>query len=444
MSDSGEVDLERDDDPRSLLLGAPMGAYRITALAVTIALCALDGFDVLAITFAAPAIVREWGVGKLALGSALSAGLFGMAAGSLLIAPAADRFGRRPLIFISLTLMCAATLWTAFAQDVTGLTLSRFVTGLGIGAMIAVINPLAAEHSNARRRDLALSLLNIGYPIGGVLGGFVAAYLLHLSNWRAIFITAAALAAVMAVASWRFLPESVPYLLANSRAGALDRVNIYLERCGLPPVASLPACDRQPALPLFALFRGGAAAVTLKITLIYFLYVVSLFYIQSWLPALVAMAGFSPAQGALASVCLNLGGIAGGIVIGAASARVGLKQIVVAAFFLGAGSIALFGVLPASFSAIIAGSALLGLTLFGGMIGLYAVVARTFPAHMRASGTGFAIGIGRFGAALAPLLAALLFKMGLGREGVSLAMAAPAVAAALLLLTFRVKPPTTA
>ena len=145
---------------------------------MVVSLAMLDGFHVFAITFVAPAIKAAWGVNQSQLGLVLSSGLIGMAAGSLLIAPAADLLGRRRILFLSLTLMLGGTLWSAASHNVRELMLSRIFTGLGIGAMIGVITTLAAEYANARRRDLCLTMMGVGYPIGGLLGGFIGAYLL--------------------------------------------------------------------------------------------------------------------------------------------------------------------------------------------------------------------------------------------------------------------------
>ena len=432
-------------DPRELLMASPMSHQQIIAVAVTIALCALDGFDVLAITFAAPALLIDWGIGKVELRYVLSAGLLGMAGGSMLIAPAADVLGRRSLIFLSLVLMISGTSWSAVTNGLAELILSRVLTGLGIGAMIAVINPLAAEYANARRRDLTVSLLNIGYPIGGIAGGFLAAYLLTAFGWRAIFVCAAVGGIAMLFVVWRWLPEPIAYIVARPNADALAKVNDYLNRCGIAVVAQLPPPPPgADALPVKNLFRDGMAWVTLKIMSIYFLYVTAFFYMQTWVPVLVAGAGISPANAAIVSVCLSIGGVFGGLFIAFGTTRLGLKPIVVAAMTVGGIFIILFGWLPPSFPLFAATAAATGFFLFGGMIGLYAVVARTFPAHMRASGTGFVIGIGRLGSALSPLLAGLLFSAGLDRAGVGEVMAVPALIAVSVLLTFRVRPPTTA
>ena len=431
-------------DPRAVLLSAPMSFYQKVGVAVTVCLCMLDGFDVFAVTFAAPAIKSAWGVNQARLGLVLSSGLLGMAAGSLLIAPAADLIGRRSMLFLSLILMIVGDTWSSTTHSVQALMLSRVFTGLGIGTMIAVISSLAAEYANARSRDFCQTMFGAGFPLGGMLGGFFAAYLLPTYGWPAIFLAAASFGLVMVLVVWLFLPEPIAPMIARPKAGTLGRVNAYLARCGMPAVSELPAPPQDAkSAPLKALFATDMAGVTVLITAIYFLHVVTLFFVQTWVPSLIAGQGFPPTQAALVGVCVNLGGIVGGLLLGAASMRLGLKTLVVTAMALGAVLTAVFGSLPSNFILLALGAAAMGFSLQSAMMGLYAVVARTFPAHMRASGAGVVIGVGRIGSAVGPALAGMLLATGLNRGSVAILMAAPALAAALLLLKFRVRPPNT-
>lgn len=418
----------------SRVLAAPMSAFQIGAVAIIVVLCALDGFDVFAITFAAPTIEREMGIGKGQLGLVFSAGLIGMAVGSFLLSPLADAYGRRTMVIASLVLMMLGTLWTALAPDLIGLALSRFGTGLGIGAMIAVINPLAAEYANGRRRDLSVTLLNLGFPVGGVIGGLLAAQLLPVYGWRSIFYAAAALALVMLVVVLAFLPEPITGLLARSRPDALARVNAYLARCGQPALYELPPIPpKRPSRSVAAVLGRADRAGTLTVASIYFLYVMSVFYIQSWIPSMVASAGYAPSEAAIVSVWMNVTGVVGGLLFGFAAIRFGLKPMVITAFACTAAAIVLFGIVPPRLGVLTAMAAFVGFSTIGGMAVLYAVVSRSFPGATRASGTGFVIGLGRVGSAIGPLLAGMLFALGFERALVSIAMAAPAILAAIIL-----------
>lgn len=439
-----ELDAVPLTDFRTKLLAAPMTGFQLRALIIVGVLNLLDGFDVFSITFAAPAIVREYHIAKDALGFVFAAGLIGMALGSLILSPLADLYGRRSVVIGALVAMIAGTVWTAASTTLPGLAASRVLTGLGIGAMVSVINPLYAEYANARRRDTAVAICNLGFPLGGVVGGIVAAAILPTLGWRAIFIVASGIAVVLLGVVLAALPEPLTGLLVRPGPKTLARVNAFLARCGQPALAVLPPHVARGKRAFAALLTPAARVTTLRIAAIYFLYVMSVFYIQSWVPTLVAEAGYPPATAAGVSVILNLSGVAGGIVFGFLVPRVGLKPVVVFTLLLTAAGIVLFGSVPPEINALRAMAAVAGVATIGGMTNLYAVVSRSFPAAARATGTGFVIGLGRFGSALGPALGGIMLAHGFIRAEVSWALAAPAVAAALLLWRWQIREMVTA
>ncbi len=323
------------------------------------------------------------------MGTAFSVGLVGMAIGSFLIAPVADVRGRRALTMVSLVLMIAGSIWTALAGGLAGLIASRLLTGLGVSTMIAAVIPLAAEYSNARRHDLCVSLLNVGCPIGSVAGGLLAAHLLPSYGWCAVFVCAAGLGAAMLAVSWVWLPESLPSLIARphrtarAQADALAQVNAFLTRCGHTAVTRLPTPASRKTVPLVNLFHDGMAATTLKVTATYFLYVMTNFYLQTWVATLIANLGFPAAQAEAVAVWVSLGGICGGVTVSALSGRVGLKGVAIAAQLGAVTSIVALGFTPANLGLLRIASAVTGFFTLGAMIALYSVVARAFPPGAR-------------------------------------------------------------
>ena len=222
-------------DPREVISSAPMSRLQVAVVGVTIALNALDGFDVLSISFASPGIAAEWGIDRAALGIVLSMELIGMAVGSILLGGLADRIGRRPTILACLTVMAGGMLMTTTVSGLIDLSIWRVITGLGIGGMLAAINAVAAEFSNSRRRHLSVSLMSIGYPMGAVLGGLVAAQLLQGNDWRAVFYFGAAVTAALIPVVYFLVPESVHWLTRRQPAGALETINRTMRRMRHPP-----------------------------------------------------------------------------------------------------------------------------------------------------------------------------------------------------------------
>ena len=209
---------EQSDGAVDILGPRPMSRLQVGAIATTVGLNGLDGFDVLAISFASPGIAADWGIDSAALGFVLSMELIGMAAGSILLGNLADRIGRRPTMLGCLVVMTFGMLMAGTAQDVTSLSIWRVLTGLGIGGMLAATNAVAAEFSNSRRRSLCLALMVIGYPVGAVIGGAVASQLLDGGHWRTVFEFGAIVTALFIPLVLFFVPESVDYLAKKQPA----------------------------------------------------------------------------------------------------------------------------------------------------------------------------------------------------------------------------------
>jgi AAHS family 4-hydroxybenzoate transporter-like MFS transporter len=424
-------------DPRITAAAWPMSPTQWGAVIITIALSALDGFDVLAVTLAAPKLVSEWHMDHAALGVVLSAGLFGMVAGSFLLAPLADVLGRRRIIFLTLFVMGAGMILSATAHGVWSLALYRLITGIGIGGMIPVINPLATEFANAQRRDLAVTVMAVGYPLGGVLGATVAASMMTHFRWPILFYWGAALSCLMGLVVWRWLPEPLSFLIERPTATSLSRINDLLKRCRQPLVTDLPPPVASNTARWSALFGPKGRLITLRLAAVSFFYVAAVYYVLSWIPQLVADLGFSASEAATVAFGTNLAGILGGLAFGWATLIISVRPLTVVVFICFAGLTVVFSHLPADLGLLRIHGAALGFFLIGGMCILHPIVSRNFPDHIRASGVGLVIGFGRVGASLAPISAGLLFSAGVGRGAISFVAAGGTLLAALLLATMR-------
>ncbi|MPS69726.1 MULTISPECIES: MFS transporter [unclassified Novosphingobium] len=428
-------------DPREIIERAPMSRAQVATVAIMVGLNALDGFDVLSISFAAPGIAADWGIDRVALGVVLSMELIGMAIGSVVLGSVADRVGRRRTI---LGCLCVMALGMAMATQATGVaTLSvwRVLTGLGIGGMLAAINAVTAEFANARRRNLALAVMVIGYPLGAVIGGLAAAWLLTLFDWHAIFWFGCLATAAFIPLVWFLVPEPVQFLLVRRGPGTLARVNAVLARCGHPPVSALPPPTvEESAASIADILRPGLIGTTLLVTFAYFAHVVSFYFILKWVPKIVVDIGFPPPEAAGVLVWANLGGAIGGALFGVAVQRLPLKGATVAVLLGSSVMVALFGALGvntlAGLSALAFAS---GLFTNSAVSGLYTIFARAFPTHVRATGTGFAIGVGRGGAALSPIVAGMLFEAGLPLAMVSTLIAGGSFLAAIALSCLKLR-----
>ena len=423
-----------------MIASSPMSGLQIVVVAITIALNALDGFDVLSISFASPGIADEWGIDRAALGFVLSMELIGMAIGSFLLGGLADRIGRRPTILMCLTVMAAGMLLATTATGLVDLSVWRIVTGLGIGGMLAAINAVAAEFSNTRRRHLSVSLMSIGYPVGAVVGGMVAAQLLRGYDWRSVFYFGAAVTAALIPVVYFIVPESVHWLARKQPPNALDRINRAIARMGHQAVAALPAIPadvrRRSASDIFA---PGLLATTVVVTFAYFFHITTFYFILKWVPEIVADFGFAASAAAGVLVWTNVGGATGGAVFGLLTQRYSVKALTIGVLVLSAVGVTLFGRTPPDLQRLSLICAAAGFFANAGIVGLYAIIAQAFPTHVRAFGTGFTIGVGRGGSALAPIVAGFLFTAGYSLPSVALTMALGSLLAAGVLLLLRLE-----
>lgn len=423
-------------DPRDLLNAAPMRARQVLAIAVCVALNALDGFDVLAISFASPGIAAQWGIDRAALGVVLSMELFGMAAGSLLLGPAADRIGRRPMALFCLAVMASGMWATSHVGDIDQLAATRLFTGLGIGGMLACTNAMAAEYANDRWRGAAVAIMAAGYPMGAILGGLVATALLAGGGWRDIFGFGAIATAAFLPVVWLLVPETVGHLMQKRPANALEKVNRALKGIGHGTVARLPEGGESRAAKAswVTLFAPGLRRVTLLLTLGCFFHIMTFYFILKWIPKIVVDMGFSPALAGEVLVWANVGGLIGSLLFSALALKVALRGLLVGVMAASVMMVAAFGQGQADLAGLSWAAAAAGFFTNAGIVGFYALIAASFPTAVRAGGTGFVIGVGRGGAALGPIVAGLLFVGGFGLPAVAALMALGSLFAALALL----------
>lgn len=425
-------------DIRRLLDEAPMGRLQMAAIILCILLNALDGFDVLAISFASPGIAAEWGVDRAALGLVLSMELIGMAVGSVLLGGLADRVGRRPTILLCLVVMAGGMLAATHAFSVFSLSAIRLVTGIGIGGMLACTNAMVAELANARARSLTVAVMAAGYPAGAILGGSAASMLLVSGGWRDVFLFGAIVTGIFLPLAFFLLPESIGFLLQRRPGGALDKVNALLTRMGHGRADTLPPPDGgAPKASLAALFAPGLARITMLLTAGYFAHIMTFYFILKWVPKIVADMGHAPSAAGGVLVWANVGGLIGSLLLGMLSWRIGIRALVIGAMLMSAVMVTLFGQSQSSLSALSLVAAAAGFFTNAGVVGLYAIIAQSFPTAVRAGGTGVVIGIGRGGAALGPIVAGFLFSLNFGLPMVAMTMALGSLIAAFALLFLR-------
>jgi len=418
-------------DPRELLNKSAMTSAQYMVVAMTIALNALDGFDVLAISFASPGIAEEWGTTRAALGFILSAELWGMAIGSIALGGVADSMGRKPTILGCLFVMVIGMFMVTVTSSLYVLCAWRVLTGIGIGGMLASINAQAAEFSNDRNRATVIAFMSAGYPIGGVVGGLIVSRLLEFYDWRSVFYFGTVATALMIpMVAW-MMPESVHWLVRKKPANVLQRINGVLTGLGHKIVDLVPDIrDEEKGKAWLDLFSKRYRKITILLAAAYFLHIATFYFIIKWVPDIVVRMGFSPASAGDVITMASVGGLLGCLGFAFVGRKMTLKRLTLVIFVLSWIFTIIFGRVPENLFVISLVVAVAGFFINAGIVGMYTLAAQLFPTHLRASGTGFTVGVGRGGSMLSPIIAGYLFQAELALPTVALIMATGSILAA--------------
>jgi AAHS family 4-hydroxybenzoate transporter-like MFS transporter len=407
---------------------------RVAALCTLVQIC--DGYDLNAVAWAVPPLIREWHLPPAMFTIAFLWSSIGILTGALSAGPIGDRFGRRPLLLGSLTIFGVASLLSATAGSLDTLALWRFFTGLGIGGGFSGAAALTGDYAPHRLRATMIMATFTGAPLGGFLGGQIVALLLTRFDWPVIFIIGGVfpLALVVALALW--LPES-PRFLA-SRGNLSPKHADLLRRLDIRPAAS-DAIDVAQGNPVLMLFSQGYALQTVLLWVVYFCSLLNLFLFAYWMPTVLTMIGMTAPQAVFASSMRDFGAIFAVLYLGLAIDRIGPERTLALHYAVGSVFIAVIALVALPYALLLLMSFLAGMTIIGSQTGANGTCGKLYPARMRTSGLGWALGIGRLGGIAAPVLGGYLLARGLAPTQIFLSacLFALIAAAATALLAFR-------
>ena len=429
-------------DPAGIISQSRMSMFQITAVVVCVLLNGLDGFDVASISFASNGIAAEFGLNPGAfLGTILAAELIGMSIGSIFLGRVADGIGRRPTMLLCILIMTIGMGAIYYTQTTSQIILVRVITGIGIGGMLACTNAMVAEFANEKNKALSIMFMAAGYPLGIVFGGLALNWLgIDMSKeWRHIFVFGAIASAVMIPAILFLLPESVAYLSRKRTDGSLVRINSTLGRMGHEQISELPQMPAEKESEGFAaLFREGMAVKTILLTIAYFSHILVFYFILKWIPKLVVLMNQAdPNLNAVPGdvlVWMSVGGATSSILLGLLTRRLNLWMLTFATLVGSVAAVTYFGLGHNTIPALSIAAAVAGFFTNAVIVALYAIFAVVYPPKSRAGGTGFVIGIGRGGAALAPIVGGALLGTGMGLSIVSMIIATGSLVALVSLI----------
>ena len=422
-------------DLAALIDERPVGRFQIGLLVLLGASVLMDGFDAQAMGFVAPAIIRAWGIDKASLGPVFGASLMGMLVGSLALSPLADRIGRRPVLIGSTLFFGLAMLATPLVSTIGSLFAVRFVTGLGLGGIMANAMALAGEYSPKRKRVSLMMWVSCGFTAGAMLGGIVSAALIPRWGWTSVFVVGGSIPMVIALAMVRFLPESMQFLVLRGRR--LDDVRRWIGRIAPDvPVSGSAGFASEPRVEgalVAELFHEGRTPTTLLLWAINFMNLLNLYFLSSWLPTLVTSGGHDLSTAVLVGTVLQFGGVIGTVAMGPLIDRIGFYRVLVPAFAIATLAVYAIGRPSLSLGILFVVVFIGGICIVGGQPAINALAATIYPTTIRSTGVGWSLGIGRAGSIVGPVVAGRLIGWKWDNAQLFMAAAVPALLSCLML-----------
>ncbi|HTB02656.1 MAG TPA: MFS transporter [Bradyrhizobium sp.] len=416
----------------------PFGPLQLRVVLLCALVQAFDGFDLGTIGMAAPSLSKAWGVAPPLFTTAFVMSSVGILFGALSSGPLGDRFGRKPLLIVSVGFIAVFSVLSALAWSIPSITAMRFLTGLGIGGAMPATVALTADYSPIQRRATLIMLMFCGNTLGGFLGGQLVAQILPIYGWQSIFLAGGVPPLLLIPILMFFLPESPRFLIAHhvdtpSAREILRRLNISAQM-----VAS-KLVDVARGNPVRQLFTGGLAVTTLLLWVSFFANLLNLYLFGYWMPTVLTLSGLKPETAVFYASMFQLGGVLSTLLLGPMIDRFGAPRVLACSFASGVIFILAIGLntLPVPFIMIPIFGA--GAAIIGSQLGANAMAAGLYPARIRSTGVGWALGIGRLGGIAGPAIGGALLAFGLPPKQIFLCACGPALIAACATLLLTVK-----
>ncbi len=425
-------------DLHALIDRAKLNKFHWTVLIWCALIIIFDGYDLAVAGAALPSIMKEMGVSPTNAGFMVSSALFGMMFGAIFLGTLSDRIGRRKTIAICIGLFSVFTAAAGFCTEPISFSVMRFLAGLGIGGVMPNVVAQMSEYSPRRIRSTMVTLMFSGYAVGGMLAAVLGKGLIEAHGWQSVFF-AAATPILLVPFMMKTLPESASYLIKQGQTEALRRVAQGVDPSYVPQAGdsyTMPVVGKGASVSVGQLFQHGRSFSTIMFWVAFFMCLFMVYALSSWLAKLMAGAGYSLGSALTFVLVLNFGAMIGAIGGGWLADRFNIRHVLVVFYALAAVSITLLGYkVPTPVLYLLVGLA--GASTIGTQIITYAYVGQYYPIDMRSTGIGWASGVGRSGAILAPILIGMLVAMSLPLEHNFLAIAIPGAIAAVAVALIR-------
>ncbi|MEH3147882.1 MAG: MFS transporter [Methylobacterium frigidaeris] len=425
--------MDRTVEIKSFIDERPVSRFQWFLVALCFLVVAADGMDVAIMGFVTPSILADWNISRPAFGLVMSAAPFGLVVGALVAGPSSDRFGRKPVLIVSVLVFGLFTVVAASASTPTEMAILRFLAGTGMGAAMPNTSTLLAEYAPLRRRSLMITLMFTGFNLGSAAIGFAAAYLIPAHGWRSVLVLGGAVPLALVPLLILFLPESARLLTlrgASPRtiAATLGRVTGHRFTGNETFVSDEPPL--QTRKPIGVLFSEGYAVTTIALWVTYFMGLLVIYLLTGWLPTLMRDAGVSIETASTVTALFQIGGTLGAVIVGWVMDKA-RPALVISAAYLGGGlfivALSAAGVVSSSLALLVFAA---GFCMSGAQTGLNAFAPGCYPTVARATGVSWMLGIGRFGSILGSAFGGTLLGLGGDFGTILLTLAVPALCAA--------------
>lgn len=411
--ESGVAQQTHDINVAALIEDRKLSRFQIAVIIWACVIMALEGYDMQVLAYAAPSIIKEWGVSKAYFGPVFGFGLFGYMLGATWLTSLSDRWGRKKVIVSGIFLFGLFTFAAGYSASLNELLILRFMAGLGLGASIPTVIALAAEYAPSRSRATMIGLMFIGYNIGAAGGGFIAAKFIPSFGWPSVFQLGGIAPVFLAVTLIFTLPESVRFLVL--KRDRRERIAAILSRL-VPGRSFDPGSqftvpeENKGGFPVKRLFTDGRAMMTSLLWLAFIASLMGHYFLSSWLPTVLVDAGIPLAHAVIAAALFQVGGAAGNLIVCRFLDKRGIVAIALA-FAIAVPLTILIGTVGTSETMLMTLVFLNGIFMLGGQAGLNAVSGSIYPTYIRSTGAGWAFGVGRIGSIAGPVLGGILISL---------------------------------
>jgi AAHS family 4-hydroxybenzoate transporter-like MFS transporter len=401
----------RIDGFRQTLDSEPVTPFFYGVIGLLFLLLLTDGFGTQSMGFVAPVITKAWALKKGAITAAVTSGLVGVMVGACTVTPVADKIGARRILVACALSYGVLLMATALVKDLNGLAWMRLLTGLALGGAMPAGIAIVSEYSPTRLRAMLVTVAVCGFSVGGALGGLANTFLIERHGWQSVFVAGGIVPILLAPMLYLWLPESLPrVVIGKASARAMAAVRRIAPRWS--PSADAPAEAPVSHIPVVGLFQDGFAVPTVLIWVLYFMNLMVLYTLSSWLPTIVTDAGMSLNTANAATSFYQLGGIAGALVFSYACDRFG-PRLILPAIFIGTSVFCfLIGLAGRDPGLVIGAATTAGVFVIGAQAVANAFVGNFYGSHIRATGIGWALGMGRLGAIVGPFVIGTLHGAG--------------------------------